>query len=128
MTRPPAEDRRLVRLSKIALALPEASREVHGDYASFNVRGKKFAYYLDNHHGDGLVVVCFRTEPGQNDVLLASEPSRFTKPAYLWPKGWVGLRLDLGEIDWEEVAGYVTDSYRLAAPKRLVALLGEGPG
>ncbi len=128
MTNSLNEDRRLVRLTAIGLALPEATRECHGQHASFTVQKKKFAYYLDDHHGDGIVAVCFRTEPGENEALLATDPSRFYKPAYIGPRGWVGLRLDVGEIDWEEVADFVTDSYRMAAPKRLAARVTRPPG
>jgi hypothetical protein len=111
------------RLSKICLAFPEATRESMGDHASFAVRSKKFAYFLNDHHGDGIVSVCFRTEAGENEVLLASDPKRFYSPAYIGPRGGVGLRLDQGRVDWAEVADFVTDSYRLAAPKRLAALV-----
>lgn len=127
MTRSSAEDRRLTRLTEIGLALPEAIRECMGDHVSFSVRGKKFAYFLNDHHGDGIVSVCFRTEPGENEVLVASDPSRFYSPAYIGPRGWVGLRLDLGEVDWDEVTDFVTDSYRLAAPKRLAVRIGGNP-
>jgi predicted DNA-binding protein (MmcQ/YjbR family) len=125
MNPPTPENRRLVRLTEICRALPEAEAEFHGQHASFIVRGKKFAYYLHDHHGDGIIAVCFKTEPGQNELLLASEPVRFYRPAYIGPRGWVGLRLDLGEIDWAEVAEFVTDSYRIVAPKRLAAMLAE---
>jgi hypothetical protein len=37
-------------------------------------------------------------------------------------KGWIGLRLDV-EQDWDEITEIVLDSYRMTAPKRLVALL-----
>jgi phosphoribosylglycinamide formyltransferase-1 len=121
------EDRRLARLTEVCLALPEAQRECQGGHASFTVRGKKFVYYLHDHHGDGIVSVCFRAEPGENAFLLASDPARFYSPAYIGPRGWVGLRLDVGEVAWTEVAGFVADSYRLAAPKRLAALLTEPP-
>ena len=99
--------------------LPEAAHEDIGDHSSFSVRKKKFAYFLNSHHGDGIISVCFRTERGQNEVLLASDQTRFYSPAYIGPKGWVGLRLDSGKIDWTEVADFVTESYRLAAPKTL---------
>jgi predicted DNA-binding protein (MmcQ/YjbR family) len=128
MTKSPAEDRRLVRLTKLCLALPEATRESHGSHAAFVVRDKKFAYFLDDHHGDGIVAVCFKTVPGENEFLLASDTTRFYKPAYIGPKGWVGLRLDVGPIDWAAVSEHVTDSYRLAAPKRLAALVVAPPG
>ncbi len=127
MTRTSAEDRRLTRLTEICLILPEAIRVCTGDHASFSVRDKKFSYFLNDHHGDGIVSVCFRTEPGENRVLLASDAVRFYSPAYIGPRGWVGLRLDLGEIDWQEVTDFVTDSYRLAAPKRLAARIGGHP-
>jgi len=127
MTNSHNEDRRLIRLTKICLGLPEATRECFGKHAGFNVRKKKFVYYLDDHHGDGIVAVCFRTVPGESDVLLASDASRFYSPAYIGPRGWVGLRLDVGKIDWVEVADFVTDSYRLAAPKRLAARVGLPP-
>ena len=62
MNRPHTDDRRLARLTEICLALPEADHDHIGDHSSFSVRKKKFAYYLNNHHGDGIVSVCFRTE------------------------------------------------------------------
>jgi predicted DNA-binding protein (MmcQ/YjbR family) len=119
----PAEDRRLVRLTKICAALPEASRERAGSHASFKVRKKVFAYYLDDHHGDGIVAVCFKAAPGENAEMAAVDPSRFYLPAYIGPRGWAGLRLDVGPIDWEEVGELVVDSYRLVAPKRLAGLI-----
>jgi hypothetical protein len=125
MTKLHGEDRRLARLTRICLALPEAAREDAGDHAAFLVRGKKFAYYLDNHHGDGIVAVCCRAVPGDNELLVASDPARFYRPAYIGPRGWVGLRLDGARIEWGEVAELVTDSYRLAAPKRLARLLAR---
>jgi predicted DNA-binding protein (MmcQ/YjbR family) len=121
------DDSRLERLSKTCLALPESTRETMGDHASFSVRGKKFVYFLNNHHGDGIVSVCFRTEAGENQVLLASDAKRFYSPAYIGPRGWVGLRLDQGRVDWSEVADFVADSYRLAAPKRLAARVVDPP-
>jgi hypothetical protein len=127
MTTSRAEDRRLARLTKICLAFPKSTRQDSGRHASFLVRDKKFAYYLDDHHGDGIVAVCCRAAPGENEMLVASDPTRFYRPAYIGPRGWVGLRLDVDKIDWTEVAELVTDSYRLAAPKRLASLVDVPP-
>ena len=123
MKTPLLEDPRLVRLTEICLGLPEATRQDQGQHASFLVRKKTFAYFLDNHHGDGIVAVCCKVALGENADLAAAEPARFYLPAYIGPRGWVGLRLDVGGIDWSEVAELVTGSYRLAAPKRLAALV-----
>lgn len=128
MTTRSGEDRRLVRLSRICLALPEVTRELHGSHAAFVVRKRKFAYFLDNHHGDGIVAIACKAAPGDNADLAAHDPGRFYLPAYLAPSGWVALRLDVGAIDWEEVADLAGDSYRLVAPKRLVSMLAAPRG
>ena len=117
----PKKDPRLSKLTSICLAMPEATRELMGHHAGFHIRKKTFAYFLDNHHGDGTVGVTCKVLPGDNETLVAADPARFYLPAYVASKGWVGLRLDLGEIDWEEVRELVTHSYILVAPKRLAA-------
>ena len=113
------EDRRLVKITKICLALPEATRELCGLHAGFRVRKKTFAWFLNDHHGDGIVAVSCKAIPGDNTVLAAADPARFYIPSYLGPKGWVALRLDVGAVDWGEVAELVAGSYRQIAPKGL---------
>ncbi len=61
--------------------------------------------------------------PGDNARLVESDPRRFYLPAYVGPRGWVALRLDLGETDWEEVAELLAHSYVLTAPKKLAAMV-----
>jgi len=114
------EDRRLIRLSKICLALPEVTRSYNGQHASFLIRKKTFAYFLNDHHGDGIVSIACKVLPGDNEA-LAAQPRRFYLPAYIASRGWVALRLDAGEIDWDEVSELVKGSYQLIAPKRLAA-------
>jgi len=107
------------RLAKVCLALPEASRTESGSHATFTVQKRVFAYFLNNHHGDGIVSIACKALPGDNAVLVAAQPERFYLPAYIGPRGWVALRLDRGKIDWEEVRELVTGSYRMVAPKRI---------
>jgi hypothetical protein len=117
---------RLERLSGICLALPESAWEDSGRHAAFRVRRRTFAYWLDDHRGDeGIVGVVCKARWGEAEALVAAEPERFYTPAYLGPRGWVGLRLDGAEVDWTEVTDLVTESYLLVAPKRLAALVGE---
>jgi phosphoribosylglycinamide formyltransferase-1 len=123
MAKKAAEDPRLTRLSQVCLALPETSRKVLGSHAAFLVRKKIFAYFLNDHHGDGIVAVTGKALPGDNQRLVASQPKRFYLPAYIGPRGWVALRLDIGKVDWDEVAELVAGSYRLMAPKKLAALV-----
>jgi len=117
------EEARLARLTKICLALPDATREVMGSHAGFRVRKKTFAYFLNDHHGDGIVSVCARVLPGDNTALISAQPARFYMPSYIGPKGWVALRLDRGAVDWKEVAELVKTSYQLVAPKSLTLKL-----
>jgi hypothetical protein len=120
-----SEDPRLARLSQIALSLPEASRTVDGSHARFLVRKKTFAYFLDNHHGDGIVAVTGKVLPGDNKALAAAQPTRFYLPSYVASRGWVALRLDTGTIDWDEVEELLFGSYMLIAPKRLAERLND---
>jgi len=105
--------------------LPEATRQTLGHHAGFLVRKKTFAYYLNDHHGDGIIAVTGKVLPGDNKALVEAQPDRFYLPAYIGPRGWVALRLDVGAVDWDEVAELVATSYRLVAPKRLAAMLAE---
>ena len=120
------EDWRLTKVTSFCLAMPEATRELMGRHAGFYIRKKTFAYFLDDHHGDGIVGVTCKVLPGDNKALVATDPARFYMPAYVASKGWVGLRLDVGEVDWDEVKELVTHSYLMIAPKRLAAGVQTG--
>jgi hypothetical protein len=114
-----AEDPRLTRVTEIAFALPDVTRQIYGSHAQFLVRKKTFSYFLDNHHGDGIVAVTGKVLPGDNKALVEAQPKRFYLPAYIASRGWVALRLDVGKIDWEEVRELLLGIYTLLAPKRL---------
>jgi hypothetical protein len=118
-----ALDPRLERLTQIVGGWPEVERTLSGDHATFRARAKVFAYFLNNHHGDGIVSVCFKTEMGAHIDMAAREPEIYYLPAYIGPRGWAGLRLDRGRIEWRLVTAHVGLSYRLVAPKTLVRAL-----
>jgi hypothetical protein len=128
------EEPRLTRVAAICLALPEAARADMGSHASFTVRKKVFAYFLNDHHGDGIVSVCARAFPGENKKLIEAHPKKFYLPAYIGPRGWVGLRLGPlkpkeglngapGKVGWDEVRDLVTASYLQVAPKKLAVVV-----
>lgn len=115
---------RLAKLTDICLALPAAESATYGQqHCRFTVGKKKFAYYLNDHHGDGRIGLCCKAGPGEQEALIGSDPEKFYSPAYLGANGWVGVRLDLDTVDWVEIGELITESYRLLAPKRLVAQL-----
>src|SRR5260370_25658816 len=112
-TKASKEDRRLVRLTKICLALPEATRDYNGQHAGFQVRKRTFAYFLNDHHGDGIVAVTCKVLPGDHKVLAASNPDKFYIPAHIGSRGWVALRLYRGVIGFEEVDALGDGEYRI---------------
>ena len=107
---------------------PPAEHVDQGDHCIYRVRGKVFAYFLDDHHGDGIVSVCVKSELGENVDRARREPERFYLPAYIGPRGWFGLRLDRGRVDWREVAEVVERSFRLTAPKSVLKRLDAARG
>lgn len=113
----------LNKLDPICARLPESSRVDQNDHASYLVRKKVFAYFLNNHHGDGVIGIAVKALPGDNQLLIDSDPVRFYMPAYVGPRGWVGFRLDTKKVDWEVVAELILGSYLLVAPKTLARLV-----
>lgn len=119
---PPAP---IARLREICLALPEAHEVEAWGEPTFRVRNKVFAMYASagTHHGAGRPGVWCKASFGNQSLLVQSAPSRYFVPPYVGVRGWVGIFLDDGP-DWPEVGALMEDSYRLVAPKRLVAELG----
>jgi hypothetical protein len=115
---------RLEHLRGICLPLPEVT-ERSGQHCAFQVRGKTFVWFTDDHHGDGMLAITFKAPPGAQDVLVSSDPDRYFVPPYVGHRGWIGLRLDTDVVDWDEVGDLLTDSYRLLAPRRLAAGVGR---
>ena len=110
------------RVTATVADLPEATAA--GDpHLTLAVRKKTFGYFLDDHHGDGIVGVALKAADGEQEALLHSDPTRFYVPAYLGAKGWIGIRLDVGDVDWAEIRELISEAYRLQAPRRLVAQL-----
>jgi hypothetical protein len=114
-------DAALERLRAICLAYPEAVEHTGGvGTPSFTVREKIFAM---RHPQDGRSSMWCKAPAGIQGALVDTDPGRFFVPPYVGHRGWVGLWLDV-EVDWAEVEGLVDESYRMTAPKRLVAQLG----
>jgi len=112
----------LARVRAICLSLPEATeRPSHGEPAWF-VRDKKlFAMYADHHHDDRLAFWC-AAPAGAQEAMVASDPTRYFRPPYVGPRGWLGVYLDV-EVDWQVVAEILRDAYLAVAPLKLAQLM-----
>jgi predicted DNA-binding protein (MmcQ/YjbR family) len=118
MTETP-DPRALDSLREICLGLPQATEKPFGGHSSpaFRVRDKMFLVVAES----GESLTC-KVPPGEQQLLIASDPNRYFVPKYVGSKGWVGVRID-EDMDWAEVAELAEESYRLIAPKSLSAQL-----
>jgi phosphoribosylglycinamide formyltransferase-1 len=107
-----------------ALALPETDEvSSHGMPCFGVVKGKKFAYVSLDHHGDGKTALLVKISgPDEQAQLIDMDPERYYRPAY-FGDGWVAIRLDLGDTDWDAIAEWLRRSWQSVAPKRLTALM-----
>lgn len=116
------------RLRAICLALPEVTeRTSHGEPTWFVRDKKSFMMSADHHHDDRLAVWC-AAPAGVQEELVETEPTRFFRPPYVGGRGWVGVFLDVPDVDWDELAVIARDAYRVVAPAKLAALLDTPPG
>lgn len=115
----------LDRIRAAALALPETGEKLSHGQPSFFVAEKQFAQFRDNHHGDGLTVVCVKTGgTDEQAMLIEANPEVYSRPAYLGPSGWVSLNL-VGDVDWALVEDRIAISWELVAPRRLLEAGGR---
>jgi hypothetical protein len=112
------------RLLKICEAFPEVGVEPGGDgHLAFRIRKKTFAYYLFDHHGDSIIAFCCKSTLSEQRRMVREDPESFFVPAYLGSKGWIAIRLDLDEVDWETVAELARRAYQDVAPRKLAAAI-----
>jgi hypothetical protein len=112
------------RVITIIESLPGATATPAGErHLSLEVRGKRFGWFLGDHHGDGRLALNLRALRGVNQTLAAKAPERFHVPKYIGHHGWVGVWLDFPDPDWKEIKKLLEDAYRLTASKRLAKVL-----
>ena len=107
-----------------ALALPEVEETLSHGMPCFGViKGKKFAWVSLDHHGDGKTALLLKVDGlDEQQQLIENDPERYYRPAY-FGDGWIGVRLDLGDNDWDHLAEWLQRSWRMSAPKKLTAML-----
>jgi phosphoribosylglycinamide formyltransferase 1 len=107
-----------------ALAQPEADEVLsHGMPCFGIVGGKKFAYVSLDHHGDGKIALLVKISGADEQAMLIEQDAeQYYRPAY-FGDGWIAIRLDLGNTDWDAIAEWLARSWRSVAPKKLTRLL-----
>ncbi|WP_392567353.1 MmcQ/YjbR family DNA-binding protein [Pseudonocardia alni] len=107
-------------LREICLSLPEVTEKQSHGSPSWFVR-RMFVSYAGNHHGHPHLAFWCAAAPGVQAELVAEDPARFFRPAYVGHRGWLGVVLDgTGDAaaDRDEITEIVTDAWRCVAPAR----------
>jgi hypothetical protein len=118
------------RIRALCLALPEVTVRVDGSLTrarstawSFDIRRRSFCLLVarENSAGKPVPLLVLRAGPEEREALLS-----IGYPFLASRAGHDRIVVVLtDETDWEEIRELVTESYRILAPKKLVALLGE---
>jgi hypothetical protein len=116
-----APGRALGRVRALCLALPATEERIsHGEPCWFAGGSKMFVMGAQQHH-DERVAFWAAAPDGVQGALVAAEPERYFRPPYVGARGWVGVYLDIEDVNWDRVEEVVEDAWRLVAPKRLLA-------
>ncbi|HUQ14091.1 MAG TPA: phosphoribosylglycinamide formyltransferase [Novosphingobium sp.] len=107
-----------------ALALPETDEVLSHGMPCFGVlKGKKFAYVSNDHHGDGKCALLVKVSGlDEQQQLIEMDDERYYRPAY-FGDGWIGIRLDIPGTDWDNIADWLARSWQVSAPKKLSGLM-----
>lgn len=111
---------------EVCLWLPEAAEFMAHGMPDFRVRGRTFATYAVNHHGDGRIALWLSAPEGAQQHYVKAEPEQFFVPPYVGPRGWLGVHLNRG-VSWQVVAKLVREAYGKVAPPALAATIGATP-
>lgn len=111
------------RVRKACAHLPEAYEDQPWTGARWRIRGRTLVHVVTIvHESAPVTLMTFFAAGEERDVLLAIGPPY--RPG--WGDGLLAMELhDDGTTDWSEVKELLTESYRLLAPKKLIALLGD---
>lgn len=106
----------LGRLRPMAMRLPGAVERVsHGSPTFFTQEGRKGRVFVSLHdereHFEGRLCLWLPAPEGLQEALVEADPERWFVPPYVGGRGWLGLRLDLPDTDWDDVAGAIEDAY-----------------
>lgn len=104
------------RIRPVALGLPGVvERLSHGSPTFFTAEGRKGKTFASVHDerelGEGRLCLWAAGPKELQEALVDGQPERFFVPPYVGHRGWVGLRLDLPAVDWDEVAGVIEDAH-----------------
>jgi phosphoribosylglycinamide formyltransferase 1 len=111
------------KVREFAMAQPEADEVLsHGMPCFGIIGGKKFAYVANNHHNDGRTCLLVKISGvEEQSMLIESDEDRYYRPPY-FGDSWIGIRIDTGDTDWAHIGEWITKSWAIVAPKKLMKM------
>ena len=114
------------RVDELARKLPEVGRKTsHGSpgWSAGGEKGKLFAIIADHHHGEEAVGLLVKASgPDEMTGLIEAQPDIYYWPKYYGASGWLGVKLNRRDVDWDQVEEWLERSWRACAPPRLTKL------
>jgi len=110
------------KLLTFALTLPEAVEDHPWNETVAKVGKKVFVFFGGNPSRDRITVKLVESH-GHALSIEGAEPSGYG----LGKAGWVTVPVDAEGLDVELLCDWIEESYRIVAPKRLVAVLDTAP-
>jgi phosphoribosylglycinamide formyltransferase-1 len=112
----------------IASALPEVTRKTSHGSPGWAVGSEKtaklFAILADRHHGEDAVGLLVKASgPDEMTGLIEARPDLYYWPKYYGASGWLALKLNRSDTDWDQVRDWLQRSWAACAPPRLTKLL-----
>jgi phosphoribosylglycinamide formyltransferase-1 len=117
------------RVDELARKLPAVGRKTsHGSpgWAVGGEKGKLFAIIADHHHGEEAIGLLVKSS-GSDEMsgLIEAQPEIYYWPKYYGASGWLGIKLNRRDVDWEQVGDWLARSWESVAPRRLLEAGGR---
>ena len=95
---------------ELCLVFPDSESSRSHGLRDYRVKGKIFAQYVVNHHGDGRVALWLNVADGVQQECIVLDDESYFVPPYVGARGWLGMNLDK-ELSWDEIQYQVTEAY-----------------
>ena len=128
VSRPMSADWIEQRVNALASRLPEVGRKTSHGSPGWSVGATKtpklFAILADHHHGEEAVGLLVKAS-GADEMsgLIEAHPDIYYWPKYYGAGGWLAIRLNRRDVNWDHVGEWLERSWRACAPPRLTKLL-----
>ena len=116
------------RIDELASRLPEVGRKTSHGSPGWSVGSGKtpklFAILADHHHAEEAVGLLVKASgPDEMSGLIEAHPDVYYWPKYYGAGGWLAIKLNRRDVDWDHVAEWLERSWRTCAPSRLTKLM-----